>query len=105
VQVNIKSQKQVLEELMPTCPKCKERHLRLFEKGIGCTKECGFVVWRTVAKKNLSDAQLIALIEKGKTPVIKGFLSKAEKLFDARLVLKADLTTGFEFDNNFNNKK
>jgi DNA topoisomerase-3 len=99
VQVSIKSQKQTMQELMPLCPKCKKQHLRLFEKGIGCIKECGFVVWRSIAKKNLSDAQLIALIEKGKTLVIKGFTSKAGKLFDARIVLKTDLTTGFEFDN------
>jgi DNA topoisomerase-3 len=99
IQVSIKSQKQTMQELMPLCPKCKKQHLRLFEKGIGCNKECGFVVWRSVAKKNLTDAQLIALIEKGKTPVIKGFTSKAGKPFDAKMVLKADLTTGFEFDN------
>jgi DNA topoisomerase-3 len=105
VQVSIKSQKQTLEELMPLCPKCKERHLRLFEKGIGCSKECSFVLWRTVAKKNLTDAQLIALAEKGTTPLIKGFTSKTGKLFDAKIVLKADLTTGFAFDNNPKSKK
>ncbi|MDR1056450.1 MAG: topoisomerase C-terminal repeat-containing protein [Prevotellaceae bacterium] len=99
VQVNIKSQKQAMRELMPLCPKCKKQHLRLFEKGIGCNKECGFVAWRSVAQKKLTDAQLIALIEKEKTPVIKGFTSKTGKQFDARVVLKPDLTTGFEFDN------
>ncbi|MDR1056114.1 MAG: topoisomerase C-terminal repeat-containing protein [Prevotellaceae bacterium] len=99
VQVSIKSQKQVMQELMPLCPKCKKQHLRLFEKGIGCNKECAFVAWRSVAQKKLTDAQLIALIEKEKTPVIKGFTSKAGKLFDARVVLKPDLTTCFEFDN------
>jgi DNA topoisomerase-3 len=105
VQISIKSQKQTLEELMPLCPKCKKQHLRLFEKGIGCNKECGFVIWRTVAKKNLTDAQLIALAEKGKTSLIKGFTSKEGKSFDAKIVLKADLTTGFEFDNKIKNKK
>jgi DNA topoisomerase-3 len=105
VQVSIKSQKQAMQELMPLCPKCKKQHLRLFEKGIGCNKECGFVAWRSVAQKKLTDAQLIALIEKGKTSLIKGFTSKAGKQFDARVVLKPDLTTlttlttGFEFDN------
>jgi DNA topoisomerase-3 len=104
VQVSVKSQKQAMQELMPLCPKCKKQHLRLFEKGIGCNKECGFVVWRSVAQKKLTDTQLIALIEKGKTSVIKGFTSKEGKSFDAKLVLKADLTTGFEFDNNKNKK-
>jgi DNA topoisomerase-3 len=100
IEVSIKSQKQILEELMPLCPKCKERHLRLFEKGIGCNKECGFVLWRTVAKKSLTDAQLIALAEKRTTSLIKGFTSKTGQLFDAKIVLKDDLTTGFEFNNN-----
>jgi DNA topoisomerase-3 len=104
-QIAIKSQKQAMQELMPLCPKCKKQHLRLFEKGIGCSKECGFVVWRSVAKKSLPDAQLIALIEKGKTSVIKGFTSKEGKSFDAKLILKSDLTTGFEFDNNVKSKK
>jgi DNA topoisomerase-3 len=105
VQVNIKSEKQSLEELMPLCPKCKERHLRIFEKGMGCRKECGFVVWRTVAKKNLTDAQLIALVEKGTTPLIKGLTAKTGKLFDAKIILKTDFTTGFVFDNNVKTKK
>jgi DNA topoisomerase-3 len=104
VQISIKSQKQALEELMPLCPKCKKQHTRLFEKGIGCHKECGFVVWRTVAKKSLTDAQLIALVEKGKTALIKGFTSKEGKPFEAKIVLKADFTTGFEFNNNVKKK-
>jgi DNA topoisomerase-3 len=105
VQVSIKSQKQIMQELMPLCPKCKERHVRLFEKGIRCSKECSFVVWRTVAQKNLTDAQLIALLEKGKTPMIKGFTSKAGKSFDARIILNPDLTTSFSFESSGNIQK
>jgi DNA topoisomerase-3 len=80
------------------CPKCKKAHLRIFEKGIGCSnKECKFVVWRSICGKNLTDNQL-SEIAKGKlSGIIKGFVSpKTGKSFEARLKLKADLT-GVEF--------
>jgi DNA topoisomerase-3 len=86
------------------CPKCKKAHLRIFEKGIGCSdRECKFVLWRSICGKNLTDNQL-SEIAKGKlSGIIKGFVSpKTEKTFEAKLKMKADFT-GVEFV--FNNKK
>ncbi len=107
VQTSIKSQKQIIDESMPLCPKCKQRRLKIFEKGISCSKECGFVIWRTVAHKPLSDNQLITLVEKGHTGKIQGLVSKSgtpdEKKFEAVLILKPDFTIGFDFGNK--NKK
>ncbi|HPY84602.1 MAG TPA: topoisomerase C-terminal repeat-containing protein [Ruminococcus flavefaciens] len=40
----------------------------------------------------MTESQVIALISKGKTNVIKGFTSKSGKTFDASLVL--DKSTG-----------
>jgi DNA topoisomerase-3 len=105
VNANIKSQQDEKNEKMPLCPKCKKEHLRTFEKGVGCTKECGFVLWRTVADKKLSDAQLIALATKGKTPPIKGFISKAGKEFTAALKLNADGKAEFDFSDKPKSKK
>lgn len=60
---------------------------------------CGFGLWKTVAGKKLTNAQLKALIEKGRTGTVKGFKSKAGKSFDAALVLQdaKSGTVAFEF--------
>jgi DNA topoisomerase-3 len=99
VEANIKSAQDAKNEAMPMCPKCKTRRLHIFEKGIGCAKECGFVVWRTIAGKTLTDKQLAALVEKGATGEIKGFTSKAGKEFSAKLKLDAEWKTVFDFNN------
>jgi DNA topoisomerase-3 len=97
VNADIKSQKDERQESMPLCPKCKKNHLHTFEKGIGCTKECGFVLWRTVAGKKLTDAQLITLATKETTSEIKGFTSKTGKKFSAKLKLDGEMKAVFEF--------
>jgi len=99
--VSVKSQRTLEMEAMPLCPKCKTKHVRLFQKGIGCSdRECGFVIWRKVASKELTDGQLKIFVEKGQTSVIKGFTStKTGKEFSASLKLKDDFTTEFIFDN------
>jgi DNA topoisomerase-3 len=86
------------------CPKCRKAHLRIFEKGIGCSnKECGFVLWRSLCKKNLTDNQLNEIAKGKVTGTIKGFVSpKTGKAFEAKLKMKADFT-GIEFV--FQNKK
>jgi DNA topoisomerase-3 len=97
VEAHVKSQREEQSEQLPLCPKCRQKHLHLFEKGMGCTKECGFVLWRTVAGKKLTDGQLTTLAAKGITPEIKGFTSKAGKEFSAKLKLDGELKTVFEF--------
>ena len=59
---------------------------------------CGFAMWKTVAGKALTHAQAKALLERGRTGVIKGFKGK-RGTFDARLVWKDRATgeVGFEF--------
>ena len=49
---------------------------------------CPCSIPNEVAGKKLSEAQQKALIEKGKTSIIKGFASKAGKKFDAALALE-----------------
>ena len=78
------------EEGALICPTCNKGYIRFNDKAAGCTEYkngCKFVVWRTISEKKLSDNQIKTLIEKGKTPVIKGFKSKAGKSFDASLIL------------------
>ncbi|KMK87261.1 DNA topoisomerase III [Pectobacterium atrosepticum ICMP 1526] len=69
-------------------------------KRVSCTKNCGFGIWTTISGVSLAAAQIEALLIKGKTGVIKGFVSsKTGKSFDAALKLE-DKPSGrlsFEF--------
>lgn len=74
------------------CPLCRKGRLYFSPKAVGCSEYhngCKFVIWRTMSGKNLTDDQIRTLIEKGRTPVIKGFRSQSGKLFDAALLLSA----------------
>ena len=48
----------------------------------------------------LSEDNIRDLISSGRTPILKGLTSKAGKKFNARLFLKDDYTTTFEFEQN-----
>ncbi|WP_241136774.1 DNA topoisomerase [Achromobacter insuavis] len=62
-----------------------------------CTK-CAARAPLEVARRRLTDEELKALFESGRTSVLDGFKSKADKPFKAALVLKADLSgVSFEF--------
>lgn len=81
------------------CPLCGKK-LNKMQWGYGCSgyKEgCKFSVGEICGKK-ITESQVISLITKGKTSVIKGFTAKSGKKFDAALWL--DKNTGkinFEF--------
>ena len=49
---------------------------------------------------HLSEDNIRDLISSGRTPILKGLTSKAGKKFNARLFLKDDYTTTFEFEQN-----
>lgn len=82
------------------CPKCKSGNVVIFNKVAKCQNEaCGLTVWRTIAKKELSDTQLISLLTNGKTGIIKGLFSgKTGKPFDAAIAFDADYKTVFDFE-------
>jgi DNA topoisomerase-3 len=87
------------------CPKCKAGTVTLFSKVAKCgNPNCDLTVFRTIAKKELSDAQLTALLTDGKTAVIKGFVGKNGKTFEAAVVLDADFKTVFRFENKKSNE-
>ncbi len=90
------------------CPKCKSGKVTIYPKVAKCNNEnCGLTVFRTIAKKELTDAQLTALLMNGKTGIIKGFTSnKTGKTFDAAVAFDADYKTIFLFeDKNKSGKK
>jgi DNA topoisomerase-3 len=70
-------------EEMITCPKCKAGTIMKGKAAYGCNayKEgCTFKVEFEISGKKLSDSQLLLLIKKGKSPVIKGFTIDSKKV-------------------------
>ena len=83
------------------CPKCGQQSVGIYAKVVKCRHEtCGFHVFREVCGIHLSEDNIRDLISSGRTPILKGLTSKAGKKFNARLVLKDDYTTTFEFEQN-----
>ena len=83
------------------CPKCGQQSVGIYAKVAKCRHEtCGFHVFRDVCGIHLSEDNIRDLISSGRTPILKGLTSKAGKKFNARLVLKDDYTTTFEFEQN-----
>ena len=83
------------------CPKCGQQSVGSYAKVAKCRHEtCGFHVFREVCGIHLSEDNIRDLISSGRTPILKGLTSKAGKKFNARLVLKDDYTTTFEFEQN-----
>lgn len=81
------------------CPNCGGTVMSNGKRA-NCTKNCGFGVWLTVSGVTLTDAHIKALLQKGKTGIIKGFVSsKTGKTFDVPLLLadKANGKLAFDF--------
>lgn len=88
------------KNIIGICPKCKKNIID-YPKAYSCESGkggCGFVIWKTIAGKKISETQAKKIISKGETDIIKGFKSKKATLFNARIILKNDKTTGFKFD-------
>lgn len=81
-----------------SCPKCKQGTILKGKTAYGCSafKEgCDFKALFIFNKKKLTDAQLLALIGKGKTPVIKGIEINGEKKSG---ILKLDALCNIVFE-------
>lgn len=71
------------------CPKCGQGTIMEGNRGYGCNRfrdGCKFVVWKVFAEKKLTEIQVRALLTKGKTSKITGFVHNGEKV-SAKLVL------------------
>lgn len=74
-------------EVVGICPNCKSE-VKEKKAVYACdTKDC-FVVFKEMAKKKISPAQVKQLLSKGETAVLKGFKSKVGKSFEAKIVIK-----------------
>lgn len=80
------------------CPSCGKPVIDQ-SKSYSCSgwrEGCSFVIWKTMSGKKVSTAMATKLLKSGRTQVLKGFVSKAKKKFDARLKIE-DGKVGFEF--------
>ncbi|MHB1652928.1 MAG: type IA DNA topoisomerase [Desulfitobacteriaceae bacterium] len=88
-------------EALGACPRCGgdviEGH-----KGYGCAnwrEGCRFVVWKNpICGKVLTPSQIKSLLNKGKTPLIKGFKSKTGKVFAAYLAWEDQANGNLKFE-------
>jgi DNA topoisomerase-3 len=81
-----------------TCPKCTRHALVINDKYLKCSDEmCSWIQFRMICGVQLTLNDIILLLEKGKTDLIKNMKSKSGKMFEAFLVLQNDHTTKFEF--------
>ncbi len=78
------------------CPVCHEGQVVATPKGWGCSRwkaGCAFTIWRTVAKKRLTERQVATLVAGKTTGMLKGFKSRAGQPFSARLTLQEGRVT------------
>ncbi len=71
------------------CPRCGSEVVEQ-AKSFGCRawKEgCKFAIWKTIAGKRIGVRAAQTLLREGRTPILKGFASKAGARFEARLTL------------------
>ena len=81
-----------------SCPKCKQGTMQFFGKVVRCSnKECGLPVFKQIAGKLLSDADITDLLTHGKTKTLNGFMSKQGKSFSAAIAFDEDFNTKFVF--------
>lgn len=83
-----------------SCPLCGGT-ITENNRGYGCSNwhgspPCRFVIWKTIAKKKLTPNQVRMLLSKGKTSLIKGFVSTKGTKFSAHLKLQESKVV-FEF--------
>ena len=80
------------------CPKCGTGTMQFYGKVVRCDNpDCALPVFRQMAGRTLTDAEMNDLLAKGKTGVLSGFKSKQGKPFSAMVTFDADFNTKFVF--------
>ena len=80
------------------CPKCGSGRILFYPKVAKCSNvDCTLTIFRNKCDKQLSDKQIVELVTKRKTGLIKGFKGKNGKAFDASLVLDEQFNVVFSF--------
>ncbi|MFS0815501.1 DNA topoisomerase III [Lysinibacillus sp. 1P01SD] len=93
-------QMQVEQSVLGVCPSCKQGKIVDKQAMYGCSeyqKGCKFTLPKKMLKKELTANQIQALLTKGETGLIKGFVSNNQKKFDAKLKLDKEYKIEFIF--------
>jgi DNA topoisomerase-3 len=90
------------QEPLGKCPKCGARVFEapmnyICEKATGANRTCDFRTGKIILQRQIDRAQILKLLETGKTDLIDKFISKKGRPFKAYLVSK-DGKVGFEFE-------
>lgn len=94
--ISVSTEKQL--ELI--CPKCKIQKLVIRDKLIKCSDEnCNWVQFRNICGIQLNFTDLEALVNKSRTNLLKGMISKSGKKFDAFIAMNEKGETTFVFPN------
>ena len=81
-----------------SCPKCGNGRILFYPKVAKCSNvDCTLTIFRNKCDKQLTDKQIVELVTKRKTGLIKGFKGKNGKAFDASLVLDEQFNVAFSF--------
>jgi len=91
----------VYRQIIGICPVCGSKVARGRYK-YGCVnygKGCDFAVNCFICQRAISVTSVQSLLKTGRTPLIKGFISKTGKPFDAYLVLNESKKAVFDFGN------
>ncbi len=89
--------KEVKTEAPLTCPKCQQGTMIKGKSAFGCNRfkeGCNFKINFEFGEKKLSDKQIQALIQKKKTPSIKGFTINSKKV-NGYLILNKESVVDF----------
>ena len=89
IKIEAQARKFAVKEPIAPCKLCNGNIIET-AKAYSCSEwknGCGFVIWKTIAGKDITLAMAKKLINKGETGVLKGFTSKAGKSFDVNLKL------------------
>ena len=81
------------------CPKCKTNALMTGKSAVGCSdfKNCGFKIPFVLMSKKLTKNQLVDMMSKGKTGLIKGLTNPtSQDKFSGKFYLDAAFNVQFE---------
>ncbi len=88
--------KAFVDPTLQDCPCCGKGKIKHSPKSAFCTNnkynngDCNFYLPKTIAQKKLTEKQIEALLVKGETTVLKGFMSKLGNKFDAALKINKE---------------
>ncbi len=88
-----------INSVVGKCPKCGKDVITT-PKAYSCgggKDGCGFLIWKTIAGKNITEKTAAKLLKDKKTDKLKGFKKKDDTKFDAKLTFDSEYKVKFTF--------